>query len=237
MTKGTLFLIPVPLGDLPPAEALPPSALARIRTLRHFVVENAKSARAVLKAAEHPATLRELEIHELNEHTRASALPQLLDPLLAGVDVGLLSEAGCPAVADPGSGLVDLAHREGIRVAPLIGPSALLLALMASGLNGQHFTFNGYLPVKEPARSNTLRQLEKESQRTGGVQIFIETPYRNDALVECLLAACAAQTRLCVAADLSLASEYIRTASIAEWRTRRPPTLAKRPTVFLLQAG
>lgn len=237
MNKGTLFLIPVPLGDLPPADALPPNALARLRTLHHFVVENAKSARAVLKAAEHPAALRELEIHELNEHTRADALPQLLAPLLAGVDIGLLSEAGCPAVADPGSGLVELAHREGIRVVPLIGPSALLLALMASGLNGQHFTFNGYLPVKEPARSNTLRQLEKESQKNGGVQIFIETPYRNDALVECLLAACAAPTRLCLAADLSLASEYIRTASIAEWRTRRPPTLAKRPTVFLLQAG
>lgn len=237
MKPGTLFLIPVPLGDVAPARDLPESTLARLRDLRRFIAENAKSARAVLKAAQHPVALRELPIDELSEHTPAAALPELLAPLLAGTDVGLLSEAGCPAVADPGSGLVDLAHHAGIRVVPLVGPSSLLLALMASGLNGQRFSFHGYLPAKEPARSNTLRQLEKESHKNGGVQIFIETPYRNDALFDCLLATCSPRSRLCLASDLTLASEFVRTASIGEWKNDRPPSLDRRPTVFLLQAA
>ena len=237
MNTGTLFLIPVPLGAVAPTQTLPEATLLQLRALRRFIAESAKSARAVLKAAQHPVALRELTIDELNEHTPAAALPQLLAPLVAGTNVGLLSEAGCPAVADPGSGLVDLAHRAGIRVVPLVGPSSLLLALMASGLNGQCFSFHGYLPAKEPARSNAMRQLEKESQKNGGVQIFIETPYRNEALLDCLLATCSPRSRLCLATDLTLASEYVRTASIDVWASQRPQSLDRRPTVFLLQAA
>lgn len=236
MNPGTLYLIPVPLGATAPADVLPPATLKRLSTLRHFVVENAKTARAVLKAAAHPVALRGLAICELNEHTPATALANLLAPLLAGNDIGLLSEAGCPAVADPGSALVDLAHRQGVRVIPMIGPSSILLALMGSGLNGQNFAFHGYLPAKGPPRTNAIRQLEEDSRKSRRVQIFIETPYRNESLLDCLLANCAAQSRLCLASDLTLESEFIRTNSIAGWKLERPPNLDRRPTVFLIQA-
>ena len=184
---GTLYLIPVPLGPTAPQESLPANVLAAIRPLAHFVVEQAKTARAFLKAAGTDLPLQELQLQELNEHTKANELGRLLEPLRAGHDVGLLSEAGCPAVADPGANLVALAQQEGIRVVPLIGPSSLLLALMASGLNGQRFAFQGYLPAKEADRTKVLRELEGESKKRQQTQIFIETPYRNRAMFDAIL--------------------------------------------------
>jgi 16S rRNA (cytidine1402-2'-O)-methyltransferase len=177
-----------------------------------------------------------LQLAELNEHTRPAELDRLLLPLRAGHDVGLLSEAGCPAVADPGADLVALAQRENIRVVPLIGPSSLLLALMASGLNGQRFAFQGYLPAKDGERTKMLRDLEAESRKRQQTQLFIETPYRNRAMFDAILQACQGNTRLCVATDLSLPGESVRTRTIAEWKKQTPPDVERRPTVFLLLA-
>ncbi|WP_415034251.1 SAM-dependent methyltransferase [Azonexus sp.] len=233
---GTLYLIPVPLGPGAPQAVLAPQTLAALHPLRHFVVENAKSARAFLKAAGTALPLQELQLNELNEHSRPSDIAPLLAPLLAGEDVGLLSEAGCPAVADPGAALVALAQEKNIRILPLIGPSALLLALMGSGLDGQRFAFHGYLPAKEAERSSALRELEKESRHKRQTQLCIETPYRNTALFAAFLKHCQPTTRLCVASDLSLPSETIRTQTIAAWKKQTPPDLERRPTVFLLLA-
>lgn len=236
VAAGTLYLIPVPLGATPPTEVLPSAVLDRTRTLSHFVAEHAKTARAFLKAAGHPLPLQQIAISELNEHTRDEALSALLEPLRAGHDLGLVSEAGCPAVADPGAPLVALAQREGLHVVPLVGPSSILLALMASGLCGQHFAFHGYLPAKEEARRKQLKELEAESRQHGRTQIFIETPYRNRQMFDTLLAACMPQTRLCVATDLTLPGETAATRTIGEWRQRPPPDCDRRPTVFLLLA-
>lgn len=236
MNSGTLYLLPVPLGETAPEAVIPVPTLEIARRLTHFVVENAKTARAVLKVMNHPVPLRELDLQELNEHTPAQAVAALLEPARQGHDLGLMSEAGCPAVADPGSLLVAQAHAEGIRVAPLVGPSSLLLALMASGLNGQNFAFHGYLPAREPERSQALRQLEGTSRKSGGVQLFIETPYRNGALFDSLLAACQPGSRLCVAVALTTADEAVRTCTVGEWRRSPRPPFDKQPAVFLLQA-
>jgi len=233
---GTLYLIPVPLGPTAPQESLPSNVLAAVRPLRHFVVEQAKTARAFLKAAGTELPLQELQLEELNEHTRNEELDRLLSPLRAGHDVGLLSEAGCPAVADPGANLVALAQKENIRVVPLIGPSSLLLALMASGLNGQRFAFQGYLPAKDVERSKTLHDLESESRKRQQTQLFIETPYRNRAMFDAILQACQPGTRLTVATDLTLPGESVLTRTIAQWKKQTPPEIERRPTVFLLLA-
>ena len=233
---GTLYLIPVPLGPTAPQESLPANVLAAIRPLAHFVVEQAKTARAFLKAAGTDLPLQELQLQELNEHTKANELGRLLEPLRAGHDVGLLSEAGCPAVADPGANLVALAQQEGIRVVPLIGPSSLLLALMASGLNGQRFAFQGYLPAKEADRTKVLRELEGESKKRRQTQIFIETPYRNRAMFDAILQTCQPMTRLTVATDLTLPGESVLTRTIQSWKKQTPPEIERRPTVFLLLA-
>ena len=222
-----LYAIPTPLGG-DPQDALPAPAIATIRGLRDFVVENAKSARAFLGALGMP--VRELGIVAIDDKA------DLLAPLRAGRPMGLLSEAGCPAIADPGAQLVEAAHREGFRVVPLIGPSSITLALMASGLEGQRFAFCGYLPREPGPRAKRIRELETRSRRERETEIFIETPYRNDALLSALLDACAPATRLCVAADLTLASESIHTRSIAEWR-RTKSAVGKRPAVFLLLAA
>ena len=177
-----------------------------------------------------------MQLEELNEHTRPDALNRLLAPLRAGHDLGLLSEAGCPAVADPGADLVALAQSESIRVVPLIGPSSLLLALMASGLNGQRFAFQGYLPAKEAERAKTLRELEAESRKRGQTQIFIETPYRNQQLFASILQTCQPGTRFAVATDLSLPGESVRTRTVGQWKKETPPEIERRPTVFLLLA-
>ncbi|MCB4361720.1 SAM-dependent methyltransferase [Quatrionicoccus australiensis] len=233
---GTLYLIPVPLGPTAPQESLPANVLTVIHPLTHFVVEQAKTARAFLKAAGTAKPLQELLLEELNEHTKDAALDRLLEPLRAGHDIGLLSEAGCPAVADPGANLVALAQKENIRVVPLIGPSSLLLALMASGLNGQRFAFQGYLPAKEADRSKTLRELEAESRKRMQTQLFIETPYRNRAMFDAVLQTCQPATRLTVATDLTLPGESVITKTIAQWKKQTPPEIERRPTVFLLLA-
>jgi 16S rRNA (cytidine1402-2'-O)-methyltransferase len=233
---GTLYLIPVPLGPVSPQDNLHPNILATIRPLTHFVVEQAKSARAFLKAAGTDLPLQELQLEELNEHTKTDALDRLLAPLRAGHDIGLLSEAGCPAVADPGANLVALAQQENIRVVPLVGPSSLLLALMASGLNGQRFAFLGYLPAKEVDRNKALRELEADSRKHKQTQLFIETPYRNRAMFDAILQTCQPSTRLCVATDLTLPGESIQTRTIAQWKKQTPPEIERRPTVFLLLA-
>jgi 16S rRNA (cytidine1402-2'-O)-methyltransferase len=233
---GTLYLIPVPLGPSHPVDSLPPGVLTTIRPLKHFIVEQAKSARAFLKAAGTESALQELSLVELNEHTRSSDLHALLAPLRAGQDVGVLSEAGCPAVADPGADLVALAQRENIRVVPLIGPSSLLLSLMASGLNGQRFAFHGYLPAKDSDRRKALGELEQESQKRHQTQLFIETPYRNQAMFDAILQTCRPSTRLCVATELTQPGERVRTLSIGQWKKETPPDIERRPTVFLLLA-
>lgn len=233
---GTLYLIPVPLGPTLPQDSLPQNVLATIWPLSHFVVEQAKTARAFLKAAGTEKPLQELQLEELNEHTRADALERLLTPLRAGHDVGLLSEAGCPAVADPGANLVALAQQNNIRIVPLIGPSSLLLALMASGLNGQRFAFQGYLPAKDGDRLKALRDLESESRKRDQTQLFIETPYRNRAMFDAILQACQPATRLTVATDLSLPGESVLTRTIQQWKKQTPPEIERRPTVFLLLA-
>lgn len=234
---GTLYLIPVPLGATAPEAVLPAPVLAQIRPLTHFVVENAKSARAFLKAVGTTQPLQSLLLEELNEHTPQAALQKLLEPLLAGHNVGLVSEAGCPAVADPGADLVALAQQNGIRVVPLIGPSSLLLGLMASGLNGQRFAFLGYLPSKPAERAKALRDIEAESRKQRQTQLFIETPYRNRPMLDALLTTCQPSTRLTLATDLTLPSESIVTLTIADWKKRTPPDIERRPTVFLLLAG
>jgi len=217
---ATLYLIPVPLGPVSPESCLPPDTLAVARRLDHFVVERAKTARAHLKAMGHPLPIQSLHIEELNEHTPDAAIPSLLAPLKAGRDVGLMSEAGCPAVADPGSALVMAAHREGIAVVPLIGPSSILLALMASGLGGQRFAFHGYLPAKEPERSHKILELEKIARRDRATQLFIETPYRSVALMDALATTLSPDTSISAGADLSLPGQLIQTRSAKSWRGR-----------------
>jgi 16S rRNA (cytidine1402-2'-O)-methyltransferase len=236
MGTGTLYLVPAWLAqDTAPADVVPNAVLERIRALDTFVVENPKSARRFLAACGHPKPMRELRMAELNEHTPSADVPALLAPLLEGRDLGLLSEAGVPAVADPGAPLVAEAHARGIRVVPLVGPSSVLLALMASGLQGQRFRFVGYLPAESAARRAALAELERQSARNGETQLFIETPYRSDALLADLLATCAPATRLAVAADLTAATESIRMDRIEAWRKHHGP-IGRRPAIFLLLA-
>jgi 16S rRNA (cytidine1402-2'-O)-methyltransferase len=236
MNKGHLYLIPVPLGTLEPATVLPQPVCDRARLLTHFIAENAKSARLFLKSLPSATPLQQIVITELNEHTPADALPKLIEPLLAGCDVGLVSEAGCPAVADPGASLVALAHEEGIHVLPLIGPSSILLALMGSGLSGQNFAFHGYLPAKDDQRTKRIRELERDSAIERRSQIFIETPYRNRRMLEALVNTCSPGTKICIATDLTLDSERIETHTSSAWRRRELPDIDRRPTVFLIQA-
>jgi 16S rRNA (cytidine1402-2'-O)-methyltransferase len=236
LSLGTLYLIPVTLGDDIISKALPPDAVAIAQRLDTFVVENEKTARRFLGAIKPLKPVRELQLLTLNEHTTEKELPALLAPLLEGHDVGLMSEAGCPGIADPGAQLAALAHRKGVRVAPLVGPSSILLSLMASGLDGQRFTFLGYIPSDKGARVQKLRELEQDSRKRRETQIFIETPYRNQHLLEDIFATCNGETRLCVACNVSLDSELILTKRIADWKKSPLPDLHKKPTVFLLLA-
>jgi 16S rRNA (cytidine1402-2'-O)-methyltransferase len=249
--NGTLFLIPNTLGQTDPglndplAPVIPAGVLALTARLDYFVAENAKTTRAFLKlvATAHPLckALQEIEIAELNINTAPAALPALLAPLLAGRDAGLISEAGVPAVADPGANLVRLAHAHGITVRPLVGPSSLLLAVMASGLNGQSFAFNGYLPINGAQRAKRIKELEERSRQDKQTQLFIETPYRNGALLDALTTMCRSDTLISVATDLTLASETIKTQTAAKWKSElgsvRAPDFHKKPTVFLLLAS
>lgn len=236
MSLGKLVLLPAwLLEDTPPQDVVPAPVLERIRALDSFVVEDAKSARRFLAACGHPKPMREIAMVELNEHTPGSAVPAMLAPALEGRDLGLLSEAGIPAVADPGALLVAAAHARGVRVVPLVGPSSIMLALAASGLEGQRFRFVGYLPAEANARRAAIAELERQSSRLAETQIFIETPYRNEALLADLLQACRGSSRLAVAADLTGAAESIRMDRIDAWRARAEP-IGKRPAIFLLQA-
>ena len=231
---GTLYMIPVTLGDERLSYVLPQEVMALTRKLDHFVVENEKSARRFLSSLKTEKPVREINMQLLNEHTEAKDIPALLSPLLAGHDVGMLSEAGCPGIADPGAALAEAAHRKGIRVSPLVGPSSILLSLMASGFNGQQFTFLGYLPSDKNARITKLKEIEKRSQQRKETQIFIETPYRNQHMLEDILAHCGDATKLCVASNISLENELIISKPIAEWKKMGPLDLQKQPTVFLI---
>jgi 16S rRNA (cytidine1402-2'-O)-methyltransferase len=234
---GTLYLIPCTLGDTPATQVLPQHVIDIARSLSHYVVEQTKTARQFLSALKHQQPIQSLHFATLNEHTKPAELSELLAPLLAGFDVGIISEAGCPGIADPGAELVNLAHLKGIRVVPLVGPSSILLALMASGMNGQCFAFHGYLPIAEPDRNKAISALEAESASRRQTQMFIETPYRNEKLFAALLAQCHPRTRLCVATDISLTSEQIQTRTIAQWKAQPAPQLNKRPSLFLMLAS
>lgn len=231
---ATLYVIPSSLGG-PAIDALPAASREKVHELRDFVAEDPKTARAFLAAVKMPCPVAQISILRLDEHAPADAVPALLAPLRAGRSLGLLSEAGCPAIADPGASLVAAAHAEGFRVTPLIGPSSITLALMASGLEGQRFAFCGYLPREPEPRKRRIHELERRSRRERETQIFIETPYRNDALLGALLAHCAPTTRLCVASDLTLPSEWIAMRRILDWR-RNGRALGKSPAVFLILA-
>lgn len=231
---GTLYLIPCTLGDTPAEQVLPLHVIGVARKLGYFVVEQPKSARQFLAALKPEQPIQSLHFATLNEHTAHKDLAGLLTPLLEGHDVGIISEAGCPGVADPGADLVNLAHHNGIRVVPLVGPSSILLALMASGLNGQRFAFHGYLPIADAERKKAIATLEADSIRHKQTQLFIETPYRNEKMFGALLANCRPQTLLCIATDITLPSELIQTHSIAQWKSQPLPQLNKRPSLFLL---
>ena len=236
MKFGTLYLIPVTLGDDNITKVLPPEVVIIAQKLEIFVVENEKTARHFLSTIKTLKPVRELQMLTLNEHTTDPELPNLLKPLLAGFDVGLMSEAGCPGVADPGAKLAELAHAKGIKVAPLVGPSSILLSLIASGFNGQRFTFLGYIPADKAARIQRLKDIEKNSNKNHETQIFIETPYRNQHLLEDILAHCNPTTKLCIACNISLEDEFIVSKSVVAWKNSALPNLNKKPTVFLLLA-
>ena len=233
--KGRLYLIPSPLGDNDPAEVIPTPVLESLKGFRTFVVEEVRTARRYLSKAGLKGHIGELQFHELNEHTEPATIEGYLRLFDDGNDVALISEAGLPAVADPGAQLVALAHRYGIEVVPAVGPSSLMLALMASGLNGQSFAFCGYIPAKTDERRSRLKTLEKVSAQLKQTQIIIETPYRNDSLFQDMLAVCSPSVRICVAANITMPDAYIKTKSVAEWK-KSGLTIGKRPCVFLILA-
>ena len=234
--KGTLYLIPCPISDeTAPWDVLPAANKAVMDGLDYFIVENTRTARRFLSKAGVARPIDELEFRELNEHTAAGReVEELIAPLLADRSAGVISEAGVPGVADPGALAVEACHRHGIRVVPLTGPSSIVLAMMASGLNGQSFAFNGYLPVKPPERAQAIRRLERRARSEGQSQMFIEAPYRNAKLMEQLLQVLAPATRLTLAMDLTAPGEFIATRTVEEWRRSRLPEMQKRPAIFIV---
>lgn len=235
MTKGRLFLVPSPLGDNDPAEVIPAPVLEALQNFKVFVVEEVRTARRYLSKAGLKGKIAELEFHELNEHTEQAVIEGYVKLFDEGNDVALISEAGLPAVADPGAQLVALAHRNDIEVIPFVGPSSLMLALMGSGLNGQSFAFCGYIPAKTDERRSRLRTLEKVSGQLRQTQILIETPYRNDSLFADMLATLGASTRICVATNITMPDAYIKTKKVSEWK-KNGLVIGKRPCVFLILA-
>lgn len=233
MTYGILYLIPTLLGEGDIAWVIPTAVKQCIADLSYYIVENPKAARKFLRQVDCNLSLQEIKMQALDEHTQPKNFIDFLAPLLSGNNVGLLSEAGCPAVADPGAGLIRIAHQRNIRVVPLVGPSSVLLALMASGLNGQRFMFHGYLPVERNKRIIKIIQLERESVRDDQTQIFIETPYRNQRLLEALIQNCQNNTNLCIASNITLANEQIRTKTVKEWK-QTVPKVDKELVIFLL---
>ena len=230
-----LYLIPTPLADDTAAQVLPPQVVAAVARLPYFLVENARTARRFVKSVAPARVIEDIRFGVIDKDSTPAEVRAALEPLRReGLDAGVLSEAGCPGIADPGAALAAEAHRLGLPVVPLVGPSSLLLALMASGLNGQQFTFHGYLPIEKGPRATAIKALEREAQQRNQSQLFIETPYRNGALFLDLLAHLQPATRLCVAADVTGAGEFIRTQPVGEWRKRPAPELHKIPTVFVL---
>lgn len=234
---GTLHLIPVGMGEAPPDAWLPQAVQELARRLTVYIAENAKTARAFLKLIGTMTPLQEITVHTLNDKVDAAQMKAWLQPLLSGAEIGLVSEAGCPAVADPGAKVVAVAHAMGVRVVPWVGPSSILLSLMASGLDGQRFAFHGYAPVEANERARQLKAWEASSGKHEQTQILIETPYRNDAMFETLKQALKGNTRLCVARSLTTSEEWVQTRTIAQWKTLPPPDLARKPTIFLFLAG
>lgn len=231
--KGVLYLVPNTLGNPDTTETIPVGIKGRVSDINVFIVENLRNARRYLKSLNREINIDALTFFELNEHTSAEEIPSFLDRVEQGLDAAIISEAGVPGVADPGAEVVRMAHEKGIRVVPLTGPSSILLALMASGLNGQSFCFHGYLPLKRPERIKKIKELEQKVIRSGETQLFIEAPYRNDGLLADILDTCQASTRLCIAADITLDSEFIFTKTSGAWKKKKP-ALHKRPVLFLI---
>jgi 16S rRNA (cytidine1402-2'-O)-methyltransferase len=232
--SGKLYLLPTTLGDSDPLDVLPASVQKQIERIDTFIVENEKTARRAIKKLVPSKSQPSLKLHLLNKHTDPAEIPGFLAACKNGEDVGLLSEAGCPGVADPGADVVRIAHQENIKVVPMVGPSSILLAMMGSGMNGQNFAFNGYLPIDKSARKSEIKNLERISLERQQAQLFIETPYRNNKMLEDLVQILHPGTRLCIASDLTLTTEYIVTKPIAEW-AKTKVDLHKRPTIFILQ--
>lgn len=235
MEKGKLYLIPSPLGDNDPAEVIPATVLESLKGFRTFVVEETRTARRYLSRAGLKGHISELEFYELNEHTSLQEIESYIRLFEDGNNVALISEAGLPAVADPGAQLVELCHKHDIEVVPEVGPSSLMMALMSSGLNGQSFAFCGYLPAKSEERRNKLKTIEKVSAQLRQSQIFIETPYRNDSMLSDIISSCRDSTRLCIAANIGQSDAYIKTKKVGEWK-KNTPQIGKRPCVFIILA-
>jgi 16S rRNA (cytidine1402-2'-O)-methyltransferase len=236
MSHPALYLIPSTLGDTPVERVLPPYNTEIVSRLHFFIVENVRTARRFLKKCHVEIDIDRLTFFELNKHTDRNTLSEFLQPLKGGNSMGIISEAGCPSVADPGADIVALAHQEGYKVVPLVGPSSLLLALMASGFNGQSYAFNGYLPIDSNERAKAIKKLEMRAYNENQTQLFIETPYRNQKLAEDILLHCKPHTQLCIAMNLTCDDEYIATKTIKEWKNRLPE-MNKKPCVFLLYKG
>lgn len=232
--EAALYLIPVTLGDTPLERVLPSYNRTVVLGIRHFIVEEVRTARRFLKQVERSIDIDALTFYPMGKHADAALFARYLEPLRRGEPVGVISEAGCPAVADPGADVVAVAQREGLKVVPLVGPSSILLAVMASGFNGQSFAFHGYLPIDPAARTKALKRLESLAVNENQTQLFIETPYRNARMVADIMRACRPQTRLCVAAGLTTPQEYVRTLTVKQWRETKMPELAKVPAIFVL---
>jgi 16S rRNA (cytidine1402-2'-O)-methyltransferase len=232
---GKIYLIPVTLGGDDPGLVIPEQVLILTKSLRYFVVENLRSARRFLRLIDKTFPIDESHFFELNEHTGETEISSFLEPVFNGNDIGLMSEAGLPGIADPGTNLIAEAHKRNIKVIPLSGPSSILMGLIASGMNGQNFTFNGYLPVKQDVLDSRLRELEKRS-RTGEAQIFMETPYRSQKMFESIVRICHGSTRLCIAADISLPSEFIKTKAVSGWKSEIPE-IKDKPVIFIIQSS
>ena len=233
LRMAKIYLIPTTLGDTSIERVLPPDLTQLISSIPVFIVENIRTARRFLKNVNPAIVIDDLTFFELNQHTEKKEISRFLEPHQKGLDIGIISEAGCPGVADPGTDVVRIAHTKNIRVVPLVGPSSILLAIMASGMSGQNFAFNGYLPIKNPEKSQQIKMLEKRMQTEGQTQIFIETPYRNAQLLDELLKNCEPQTMLCIAADITMDTEFILSKPISYWKTNIPD-IQKRPAIFMI---
>lgn len=235
LVMGKVYLIPTTLGDNAPLEVLPISIKRTIENIDHYIVENEKTARHFIKKVSPSKSQPDLHIESLNKYTDPSVIPSYLDPCIHGFNIGLLSEAGCPGIADPGAEVVKVAHERRIQIVPLVGPSSILMAMMSSGMNGQNFAFNGYLPIDNKERKAMIKSLERLSRDKGQTQIFMETPYRNNKLVQELVRTLQKSTRLCIACDITLPTEFIQTKSAHEW-SEINIDLDKRPTIYIIQA-